>query len=313
MVPEGWRADGRIVWLPEYSIASNLELILRDPASGLCVQWLPSQSLTFMSNPPFPMQPGANYMGRIWMQPITDPAEFVSWAYAGQTLPELRNAKPIGGEDFQNQARYYQAQMTVAGQKLVRSVRLRYEFAGADGQPWEEDVYFTLAFNNSGQAVMWDVFGAIAVRGPKGSLDANRTLTHAIVQSTEFTPQWLAARTVVQQLFHDGLRQMQRDQAIIAQKLAAYRDHIARLSQQMYEQRMQANDARNEAFREVLGGVENYRDPYQPLPVYLPAGYKEYWSNAKGEYILSDEWNYNPNVGTTEEWKKIERIDPMKR
>ncbi|MBC8109020.1 MAG: PDZ domain-containing protein, partial [Anaerolineae bacterium] len=111
MVPQGWQMQGRVIWMPEYSVASNLQLVVSDPKSGFSIQWLPTQSFTFVPNPPVAMQPGTNYMGRIFAQPIGDPAQFVQWFYA-QTLPHLRNAKFVAGEDFANQAKYYQAQMT---------------------------------------------------------------------------------------------------------------------------------------------------------------------------------------------------------
>lgn len=312
MVPHGWPMNGRVIWLPEYSIASNLELVLRDPKSGMSIQWLPTQSFSFMPNAPVPMRPGTNYMGRVWMQPIGDPAQFVQSFYA-KTLPHLRDAKFVAGEDFPNQAKFYMARMNAQGKKHVRTVRMRYEFSARDGQPWEEDVFLTLAFTSTPELVLWDVFGAYSVRGPKGSLDQMGSVTRAVLNSTQFTPEWLAARNVVQHLFTQGLKQMMKDQVIMGQKLAEYREHISKMRQEIYEDRVKSMDARNEAFREVLSGVENYKDPFQHQPVYLPAGYKEYWANPKGEYILSEQTGYNPNVGATTEWRKIERIDPMRR
>ncbi|MBA3776644.1 MAG: hypothetical protein H0X11_09420 [Betaproteobacteria bacterium] len=312
MVPQGWAMNGRVVWLPEYSVASNLELVLRDPKNGMSMQWLPTQSFSFMPNAPMPMKPGTNYMGRVWMQPIGDPARFVQWFYA-QTLPHLRDAKFVAGEEFPNQAKFHMAQMTAPGKKHVRTVRMRYEFKARDGQPWEEDVFLTLTSTNNPDLVFWDVFAAHSVRGPKGSLDQFGSVTRAVLNSTQFTPEWLAAHNVVKQLFTQGLKQMMRDSVVMGQKLAEYREHISKMRQQIYEDRIRSMDARNEAFREVLGGVENYKDPFQHQPVYLPAGYKEYWANSKGEYVLSEQTGYNPNVGATTEWRKIERIDPMRR
>ena len=312
MVPHGWQMNGRVIWMPEYSVASNLELVLRDPKSGVSIQWLPTQSFSFMPNPPMPMQPGSNYMGRVWMQPIAEPAQFVQWYYA-QALSHLRNAKFVAGEDFPNQVRFRMAEMTAPGEKHVRAVRMRYEFNTRDGQPWEEDVFLTLTFSSLPQNVFWDAFGAYSVKGPKGSLDQMGNVTRAVVQNTHFTPEWLAARYVVQQLFTQGLKQMMQDSVTMGRKLAEHREQISRMSQEIYEDRIRSNDDRHEAFREVLGGVENYKDPNQYQPVYLPAGYKEVWANNKGEYFLSEETGVDPNVGATTEWRKIERIDPMRR
>jgi hypothetical protein len=312
MVPQGWFMSGRILWLPEYSVAANLELLLRDPRTGVAVSWLPTQSFTFMPQPPVPMQPGANYMGRVWMRPIPEPAHFVQWFYA-QTLPHLRNARLVAVEDFPRQARYWMAQMNAPGQKHVRSVRLRYEFFARNGQPWEEDLFLTLSFTSNPTLVFWDVFGALSFSAPKGTLDRMTTVTRAILNTTQFTPQWLASHKIVQQLFTEGLRQIIVDGELMRRKLAEYHQHISKLQQEIHEDRIRSMDARNEAFREVLAGVENYKDPFLGQPVYLPAGYREYWANPQGEYILSEQSGYNPNVGSTVQWRKIERIDPMRR
>ncbi len=45
----------------------------------------------------------------------------------------------------------------------------------------------------------------------------------------------------------------------------------------------------------------------------MPAGYKEYWVNQKGEVLLYDQIGNNPNVGDTSDWRKMERRDPMQR
>jgi hypothetical protein len=46
------------------------------------------------------------------------------------------------------------------------------------------------------------------------------------------------------------------------------------------------------------------------LPVQLPSGYREAWVNGRGEYILSNDAGFNPNVGDTTEWRHMDRRDP---
>ena len=75
---------------------------------------------------------------------------------------------------------------------------------------------------------------------------------------------------------------------------------------------MKSFDRIAESQREYLGGVETYTDPFQRQGFYLPAGYKEYWANPKGEVILSEQTGYNPNVGDVNDWRKMERRDPMR-
>jgi hypothetical protein len=53
--------------------------------------------------------------------------------------------------------------------------------------------------------------------------------------------------------------------------------------------------------------VDTYKNPYEDRPVQLPAGYNDAWVNGRGEYILSNEAGYNPNVGDTTEWRRMDR------
>jgi hypothetical protein len=40
--------------------------------------------------------------------------------------------------------------------------------------------------------------------------------------------------------------------------------------------------------------------------VELPSGYNHAWSNNNGEYIVSDNPNFNPNVGSNLDWQPLE-------
>jgi hypothetical protein len=101
------------------------------------------------------------------------------------------------------------------------------------------------------------------------------------------------------------MMQQLRDDAAFAAKLREYNDYISTLSQQMYQERLANQDHRNEVFREVLAGVETRHNEYDGQSYYLPRGYKGYWVNRKGEMIISDQAGYNPNVGSTEDWRKM--------
>jgi hypothetical protein len=117
----------------------------------------------------------------------------------------------------------------------------------------------------------------------------------------------------VKQLQRQGLQQQMADTAAFGRKLQDYTAHIRQLGQQMHEERMKSFDRIAESQREYLGGVETYNDPYQRQAVYMPAGYKEYWVNQKGEVVLSEQAGYNPNVGDVNDWRKMERRDPMRQ
>jgi len=58
-------------------------------------------------------------------------------------------------------------------------------------------------------------------------------------------------------------------------------------------------------FDRYIRGVENYRNPFEDRAVELPSGYRNVWANSSGEYILSNNPNFNPNVGGTQQWRSL--------
>ena len=310
LLPQGWKYQGQIVWLPNYSVLANLRLRLEDTNSATAIDWLPTQHFSYTDQLPGLVQPGANWMGAILAAPITDPAQFVEAFWGPQTLSHLRNLRPSAQEEFPGIAREAVAQNPGWH---ARAFRLRYTFDQA-GRPWEQDVYFTLAYApvNAGIA-MWNVQRAFTCSGPRGTLDASVGLLKAVISNTSFSGEWLATYGVVQQLRRQGLQQQMADTAAFGQQLQQYNAHIQRLGQQMHEERMKSFDRIAESQREYLGGVETYTDPYQRMGIYVPAGYREHWVNEKGEILLADQVGFNPNVGDVHDWRKMERRDPMKQ
>ena len=53
------------------------------------------------------------------------------------------------------------------------------------------------------------------------------------------------------------------------------------------------------------GGVESYTDPAKSYPVELPSGYRNAWVSQSGEYVLSNEDGFDPNVGSTIGWQRM--------
>lgn len=67
-----------------------------------------------------------------------------------------------------------------------------------------------------------------------------------------------------------------------------------------------STDRQNTQFRENLGGVQTYVNPYDNrAPVELPTTYQYYWVNQQGTYVGTNDPGVNPNVGSTDEWKKM--------
>jgi hypothetical protein len=61
---------------------------------------------------------------------------------------------------------------------------------------------------------------------------------------------------------------------------------------------------------EAIRGVETYHDPYTDDPVELPAQYGHAWVNSLGEYIVTDDALFDPNVdtGSTQHWEQMQPL-----
>ena len=87
---------------------------------------------------------------------------------------------------------------------------------------------------------------------------------------------------------------------------AKYRDWSQKNWQGVTDQRNASVDRQNTQFRENLGAVQTYVNPYDKrAPVELPTTYQYYWVNPQGNYAGTNDPSVNPNVGSTVEWKKM--------
>ncbi|MEZ4829036.1 MAG: hypothetical protein R3C61_22525 [Bacteroidia bacterium] len=86
-----------------------------------------------------------------------------------------------------------------------------------------------------------------------------------------------------------------------------YREWSQQNWQQVTDQRNQSQDRNNYQFRENIGGVQTYTNPYDSRAVQLPATYNYYWVNRQGATWGTNNPGENPNDGSTQEWIRMER------
>jgi hypothetical protein len=79
------------------------------------------------------------------------------------------------------------------------------------------------------------------------------------------------------------------------------------MTRQSWERRQASEDRIHKQWTQYMRGVEEYHNPIERRPVELPSGYREAWMKGRGEYILTDNPNYNPNVQAGGDWQKLQR------
>ena len=304
LIPAGWKAEGGVLWFPDHSILASLIMKVTDPATGATLEFLPRQNFTWIEQPVVPMEPGTNYMGNLVLQPIHDVAHFVEVVYAPQALPHLRGVEPTTSDDLPQVAEA--VAQVYGGQSQVRASRVRYEYQ-RDGKPWEEDVFVTLAFSDFPGSTIWGVHSACAFRAPRGELDKVAPLMSSSLNTVRLSLDWYAGYMHVQKLFMNRMNQGLRSAAAISETVTRNAEEIRQMYGESYKQAQASQDRISQGWSEAIRGVETYKNPFEDRPVQLPGGYKDAWVNSAGEYLLSNDTAYDPNVGDTREWRRMEQ------
>ncbi|TPW11186.1 MAG: hypothetical protein FD127_3374 [Acidimicrobiaceae bacterium] len=286
LVPEGWQASGSVQWLPYWSRLAFVQTRVADPVTGITIDYLPIQDFLWFPAPAgFEVPIGGNYQGKAYVAPITDPAVFVREFWMPNDLSNLQNAQLVSIVEVPQVAAEFVTQF--GGPAEAAAYRLRYEYE-QDGQVWEQDVSFD------------------TVRAPKGEIDRNASVISTVLASRITTTEWEATRTLVGQLFYQGLQQQMADTVRFGELLAQYRAESIALQQQVTDDRLASQDRQAEVFRETLGGVETYNDPVNGGLVQLPLGWNTYWVNEQGEYLAVDQPGFDPNTLNDGTWQQLE-------
>ena len=143
---------------------------------------------------------------------------------------------------------------------------------------------------------MWGVGYIFSFKSDKGKLDEQTKLFQTIVSSFRLSPRWFSKyNQVVEYLIQQQIRQIQ-SVGELSRIISRTHNEISDMMMETYNNRQQVYDRLSENFSQHIRGVDEYYDPVEQRRVELPSGYNEGWVNGLGEYILSDNPNYNPNV-----------------
>jgi len=304
LVPEGWDSKGGVTWDPNLGVQAYINFDVTDPQSQAEVDLLPLQYYCYLPNSTVPMPQGSNETGDIVWPPITDLEQYARTFYAPQVLPELNGAQLETQQDMPNIAALLQQSAGEGAQAKAGRVRFAYE---RDGQPWEEDIYLNLVYQSQAGMMVWYPESAAVVRAPRGQLDRMTPLMVSILHTVRLNQTWYSALMYVRNQFHERMMGQIADIGDISQMIAQNSDELRNMYSESYKAASDAEDSVNQSFSETIRGVNTYSDPYEGRPVELPSGYNDAWVNANGEYLLSNQAGYDPNVGATTEWRRMDQ------
>ena len=201
-------------------------------------------------------------------------------------------------------------------------IRISYNL---DGKQMEEDIFCVVSkvVTQTGlglfkqENIFWIAEALYAFRASAGNLDAVGHACMASVKSFKINPRWLQfcqmeSQRIIKEreMIAKMMQQMAADQRRNLQRLGDLSHSISQASDSImdgYWARSAAQDRMHDNWTEAYRGVQSYNDPSSDYSPQLPGGYDHAWGNGLGEYIVSNDNLYNPNLNSNMNWTELQR------
>lgn len=235
-------------------------------------------------------------------------------------IPRFRGQAPglqvVDQEQLPTLAAEMQASSPVAPTQLSSAdgARVRIQVHQAD-RTVEEDVYGVVEVSQQPgpmmvggvQHVFWMADYLFSFRALAGHLDRLSDVFTSMVRSFQLNPGWYSRYSQVSQTMIQNQMQQIHHVGQISRMISQTSDQISDMVMASYNERQRTLDRLSNQFSQAIRGVDAYHDPLGGREVELPGGYRQAWGNGLGEYIVTDDVTFNPNVGSTQNWEPMER------
>jgi len=309
LMPTDWQFEGGITWsldVPMMPAVSSFRVY--DPKSkaafvgyaNYCYYWTQNPAVTSF----FPV--GSKYFGIEIKQPVSalDALKYI-------VLPQTHGRVEIIREEPQPElARLVGA----GGQGSADGAKVRFKFYDGSAMV-EEELYGVVevlyipeqsAYGTT-YSYLWYVNYLFSFQAEEGKLEDYAKIFQTIIYSFKVNPQWYAKYShLIEYLAQNKIQQI-HSIGELSRTLSRMSDQMSRESMQQFEERGEIYDKTSETFSDYMLNIDRYYDPHEGREVELPSGYNHAWSNNLGEYILSDDPNFNPNVGSNLHWENMGR------
>ena len=155
--------------------------------------------------------------------------------------------------------------------------------------------------------VNWTVDYLFSFKAEEGKLDAGAKTFQTMVHSFKLNPQWFNKYAQLSQYLVNA--QIKRIDNIgqISRIVSQTNNEISDMIMGSYQKRQVVYDRISTNFSRAIRGVDAYTDRLNNATVELPSGYDRAWTNNLGEYVLSDDPGFDPNIGSQQNWGLMER------
>ncbi|MGP8243972.1 MAG: hypothetical protein ACLQVN_05580 [Bryobacteraceae bacterium] len=290
LIPSNWQMEGSMEWV----LRSGGMLIDASPRMRV---FNPKgvEEVGMMPNLSFRWQ-GIRLQDPEVRPPVLDIGAVLRTVVLPKYFPNLRGAQIVSQAELPQLAAAYgkTAPPTPPGSSLqfrAGKVRLEYQQGST---PVDEDVYCVTGILNSRSGALWWVNLIRFSKAEKGKLEDQYKLFQTVLYSARLNLVWFNIFTQLQKVAFQRAMNVQANIAKTIELLKKNGEAISNSTMQAWKNQMAAQDRMNASFDQYIRGVENYRDS-RGETVELPSGYKKAYTNGLGDYVLSDDANFNPN------------------
>ena len=128
-----------------------------------------------------------------------------------------------------------------------------------------------------------------------------------MVKSFQLDPQWFNKYSqLTEYLIRNQIQQI-NNIAQVSRIVSQTSNEISDMIMETYQNRQAVYDRIYTNYSQVIRGVDEYYDPVAQEAIELPIGYSRGWTNGLGDYILSDDYSFDPNMGSNQNWQQMQR------
>lgn len=344
LVPKGWETSGGVTWTPQQTRAYvHLEVSI-DAPDGRGVRYLPNGSFAFTEGSTAQgqqAQPGQLVGGQIWMAPAGSAAEFVASSLLPFARPEARDVEVLSVREVDELAREWrqafapviasQEQTNQMNAQMGSGSQVKTELSAPlirvayteGGKRYEEEfsmVYlvtcmsYDLGWGGWMRCWDWAIYHTQSVRAEAGRLDAEMPLLRTVAGSVRPTQRWQA---MMDQLNAQLQRQQRQSQQVTMREIqktsrtiAENGNDILEMGHESWKRQQASSDRISHAWSNTTHGVDDYQLP-DGTTRSLDSSYNHVFTNSTGDFLFTDDANFEPNVHSTQNWDRVEPLQPM--
>lgn len=344
LMPDDWKMQGGIHWnVNDVQLPATCAVQISNPSGEISFQGFPNMVFLISSDPDFNDEYPAG--SKLYAATVLNVAPTVFDLMKNFVISQYRNIPSIKftaqkelsvAEATHSQQKDYAKTNSSSG-----VISLEYT---EGGKTYEENIYGTLSKVPVASGTEYDYLSlCYGCKAIKGQLKDNMGIFETMLNSVRVNPKWNAAfmmisQKLTQQAFasnyqnqnggnyngnyenggnygnnggnynsgypgNNGNGNFGSLSDYISQANAAAENS----NMSAYENQQRSEDRVFENYSDYMLDYQNYKDPNSGDSYKLPSGYDNAWlDNNSGEYILSNQAGYDPNVGATSSYTPLE-------